>query len=145
MIDARNKGARLELERVKFQKSIGYSEACTTRNCSRVLDSLGVDLVGIPIAEQCKNGYDSGLSYQTILKNMETKLKKSEYKSALKVIIHKKKKKYAAIIPTDRWDLSSLVLTYPDFEFLEIYPKLGYIIMDIKLFNKLITHLYGLH
>lgn len=147
MINQRNKGKRLELDRVNWQKSIGQTEACTTRNCSKKLDDMGVDLTEIPIAEQCKNGYSSGLNYVDILTNMEKKLSKNEqYNKSLKVIIHKSGRSFYCAVMRQKEFQSHFgkqnITLQNDCSFVSIDFKKNLITIDIDKYNSLVKQKY---
>lgn len=54
---SRNKGHNLERLVAKLFREIGFSRTRTTRQASHLLDSCGIDLVGVPRIIQCKSGY----------------------------------------------------------------------------------------
>ena len=135
-INVRAKGARLEYERLHFWKTLNY-DVYTSRNQSKRADDMGIDLVGIPVIEQCKNGYENGLNYVKILSEIKTKIHKSEYKDLKRVIIHKKKSYYCAIMIRDEFD-KLFKLTLNDIltcKYFHLTKDL--IIIDILLYNNL--------
>ena len=70
MINVRTKGHNLEREDVKILKEF-FPNAMTTRNGSTYMDNCGIDIMNIPIAWQCKNGYTKGINYQTLIDNKQ--------------------------------------------------------------------------
>jgi len=72
---ARRKGHDFERLVAKKLRDIGYPLAATSRQESRALDELEVDIANIPIYIQCKAGYEkSRPKYELILTRMEEKL-----------------------------------------------------------------------
>ena len=89
MINVRTKGHNLEREDVKILKEF-FPNAMTTRNGSTYMDNCGIDIMNIPMAWQCKNGYTKGINYQTLIDNIQ-ELQKQKLNTELPVIIHHKK------------------------------------------------------
>lgn len=54
---SRSKGNRTEIEYIDKFKELGYSMCKSSRLASRLLDSCGIDLSGIPFNIQVKAGY----------------------------------------------------------------------------------------
>lgn len=54
---SRSKGNRTEIEYIDKFKSLGYDKCKSSRLASRLLDSCGIDLSGIPFNVQVKAGY----------------------------------------------------------------------------------------
>lgn len=90
-MDVRRKGHTLELDEVHYWQSLNY-DACTSRQCNRDADNKKIDLVKIPIAIQCKNGYATGFNYERELASMKQSNKKGEFKDHPFIVRHKKPK-----------------------------------------------------
>jgi len=149
-INSRTKGATLERDRVKFWKSIGYPDAATSRAESKNADNLGIDLCNIPVIEQCKNGYASGINYDALLLDIRTRIKKTKYNSYLLVIIHKKNRNsFRAIMSRSEFNKLIKHFKYPEFyDFVNssniCFDKTT-VSMDISNYNYLVSNIYGLH
>lgn len=98
---------------------------------------MGIDLVGIPIIEQCKNGYENGLNYAKILAEIKTKINKSEYKDLKRVIIHKKKSYYCAIMCRNEFDELFKITLEQIMNCKYFFLTKDLIVIDINLYNLL--------
>lgn len=54
---SRNKGNRTEIEYIDKFKELGYAQCKSSRLASRMLDSCGIDIWGLPFNIQVKAGY----------------------------------------------------------------------------------------
>ena len=67
----RNKGLNAERYYAKQFREIGYADCITSRDGSRRLDGLKIDLLNIPFNAQIKAGKQTGLNPVRVLKEMD--------------------------------------------------------------------------
>jgi hypothetical protein len=102
VLNVREKGKRFERKIVKDLKAIGYTKAATSRAASRLLDSSKVDISNVPYYIQCKNGYEKGINYMTLLQSMKELTGKNFEEVYPMIVLHKRGTKYAetlAVMP----------------------------------------------
>ena len=92
MSNNRRRGHNFEREIAVLFRGLGYENARTSRQSSKLLDDSGVDIDRIPFNVQCKEGIQKGIVYSNVLTNMRVKLKENfpERVDLLKLVIHKK-------------------------------------------------------
>lgn len=146
-MNVRAKGHRLERDRVKFWKSIGYEHAATSRAESKNADNAGIDLCNIPVIEQCKNGYERGINYMSLIKDIEGRVKKTTYNKHEIIIIHKRKHFFDAVMLkktylnfTSKITDKELLMLIKSAE--RFHKEKEYILMDILTYNTLIEKCY---
>lgn len=71
----RRKGHDAERLYAKRFRDMGYNKCVTSRFASRQYDSLGVDLVGLPVNVQIKAGVQKNLSLRACVKDIKARLK----------------------------------------------------------------------
>jgi hypothetical protein len=76
---SRNRTAGHALERriAKTFREHGHEFAKTSRLASRLLDNCQVDIAFVPYLPQCKKGYQRGLNYTQIIKEIKELVQKN--------------------------------------------------------------------
>ena len=89
---SRNKGHRAELEWVHIFKDLGYDNARSSREESNFMDSIGIDIVNVPINIQVKAGAQRGLNYSDQLRQIKEKIsqKAPQIQDNILILAHRK-------------------------------------------------------
>ena len=91
----KRKGSNAEREYAEKFRQLGFENCKTARQCSKMLDDCGIDLIFIPFNVQIKAGLQQGLRPHKVLEYMKNRITEVLPKYSIehnlpKILIHKR-------------------------------------------------------
>ena len=112
----RRKGHQMERDLASKFREIKWKNCRTTREQSRFLDNLGIDLTGLPFAVQSKN-VSSSINYRALLREINQRMKSHKIKQPLLVFHRRGRSNYDKLVimtENDFFDLIKILINEKD-------------------------------